>query len=169
MRMHFGRYWVALVVVMVFSFGVLGAYEPRIRDTMPPIPERVIGPDGRVVTDGAAIRRGQNVWQSIGGQEVGSIWGHGAYVAPDWSADWLHREAVFVLDRWAGAPGGYEKLPAERQAALRERLTGAMRRNTYDPATGTVTIGAERVAAYAANAEHFSRVFRDGEDAYAIP
>jgi nitric oxide reductase subunit B len=37
---------------------------------------------------GELITSGQNVWQSIGGQQIGSIWGHGAYVAPDWSADW---------------------------------------------------------------------------------
>jgi nitric oxide reductase subunit B len=113
--MNFRRYWAALVIVMLFGFGVLGAYEPRIRSAMPPIPERVVDASGRTVTDGAAIRRGQNVWQSIGGQEVGSIWGHGAYVAPDWSADWLHREAVFVLDSWAGGPGAYDRLPSERR------------------------------------------------------
>ena len=35
--------------------------------------------------------------------EVGSIWGHGSYVAPDWTADWLHRESIFILDHWANA------------------------------------------------------------------
>ena len=47
-----------------------------------------------VLFTGADIRDGRNIWQSIGGQEVGTVWGHGSYVAPDWSADWLHREAV---------------------------------------------------------------------------
>jgi nitric oxide reductase large subunit len=28
----------------------------------------------------------------------GSIWGHGGYLAPDWSADWLHREALSLLN-----------------------------------------------------------------------
>jgi nitric oxide reductase subunit B len=169
--MHIRRYWAALLAVMAAGFAVIALYEPRIRSSMPPIPERVVTTDGRVVTDGAAIRRGQEVWQSIGGQEVGSIWGHGAYVAPDWSADWLHREAVLVLDGWARREGakGYDALPAERQAALRERLAGAMRRNTYDPSTGTVTIGPERARAYEANADHYASVFRDGVDAYAIP
>lgn len=54
---------------------------------------------------GKEIKDGQNVWQSIGGHEVGSVWGHGAYVAPDWSADFLHRELVFILDRWAQGEG----------------------------------------------------------------
>jgi nitric oxide reductase subunit B len=169
--MHIRRYWAALLLVMAAGFGILAMYRPRIERSMPPLPERVVTADGRLVVEGAAIRRGQDVWQSIGGQEVGSIWGHGAYVAPDWSADWLHREAVFVLDRWAVKEGAasYDRLPAERQAALRERLAGAMRTNTHDAATGTVTLGPERAAAYAANADHYASVFRDGVDAYAIP
>jgi nitric oxide reductase subunit B len=77
------RAWVVLLVVIAASFAVLGAFEPRIRAAMPPVPERVVGPDGGAVLDGEAIRRGQNVWQSIGRQEVASVWGHGAYVAPD--------------------------------------------------------------------------------------
>jgi nitric oxide reductase subunit B len=165
------RYWAVLLLVMAGGFGVIAAYEPRIRSAMPPIPERVVTADGRPVTDGAAIRRGQNVWQASGGQEVGSIWGHGSYVAPDWGADWLHREAVHVLDAWARGEGGasYDRLPPERQAALRERLASSMRRNTFDPGTGTVTVSPERARAYAANAEHYAAVFRDGVDAYAIP
>ena len=46
----------------------------------------------------ADIEQGRQVWQSIGGHQLGSIWGHGSYVAPDWSADWLHREATAWLN-----------------------------------------------------------------------
>ena len=115
------RLWIAFALVIVLSFAVLGGFGFRIAALAPPIPDTVRTADGKVLFDGAAIREGQNVWQSLGGQEVGTIWGHGAYVAPDWSADWLHRELTFTLDRWArerGAPG-YDALPAEDQAALR--------------------------------------------------
>jgi nitric oxide reductase subunit B len=165
------RYWTGLLAVMGLGFAVIAMYEPRIRSAMPPIPERVVAPDGRTVLDGAAIRRGQEVWQSIGGQEIGTIWGHGSYVAPDWGADWLHREAVHVLDAWARQEGGrpYDELAPERQAALRERLASTMRKNTWARDTGAVTIAAERAAAFEANAAHYASVFRDGVDAYAIP
>ncbi|HYG66269.1 MAG TPA: nitric-oxide reductase large subunit, partial [Anaeromyxobacteraceae bacterium] len=162
------KLWIALLVVMAGSFAVLGGYGPRIRASAPPLPTRVVTSGGQVVTDGESIMRGQHVWQSLGGQEVGSIWGHGAYVAPDWTADWLHREATFLLDGWAGGEGAYAKLPPERQAALRARLEGAMRRNTYDPATGTITIDPLRAEAFATNAAHYADVFRRGRDAYAI-
>ncbi len=89
--MHYAKLWLGLGLVAVMSFSVLGYYGREIYHQAPPIPERVVTPDGAVVFSKQDILDGQNVWQSIGGQEVGSIWGHGAYVAPDWSADWLHR------------------------------------------------------------------------------
>src|SRR5512142_371245 len=144
--MSYRVHWVALAVVTIGELAVLAAFAPRIAASSPPIPARVVAPGGALVLDGAAIRRGQNVWQSIGGEEVGSVWGHGAYVAPDWSADWLHRESTFLLDRWARAGGAeaYATLSPEAQAALRARLQQRMRTNTYDPATGAVTLDADR-------------------------
>ncbi len=169
--MSYRGHWIALFAVLAGSFAILGGFAPRIYSAAPPIPERVVGPGGRTLFDGAAILRGQNVWQAMGGQEVGSIWGHGAYVAPDWTADWLHREAVAVLDGWARAEGAgaYAELAPERRGALRERLTVMMHENTHDPATGAVRLGRERVAAFEENARHYAGVFRDGVDAYAIP
>ena len=72
----------------------------------PPIPERIVTDGGRVIYTASDIREGQNVWQSMGGQEVGTVWGHGAYVAPDWSADYLHREAAWLLDHCHGTGNG---------------------------------------------------------------
>ena len=91
---------------------------------------------------GQDIKDGQNVWQSMGGQEVGTVWGHGAYVAPDWSADWLHREASWLLDHWAQAEHGksFAALTDEDQAALKARLKEEIRRNTYDPKTGDLVV-----------------------------
>ena len=88
------------------SFAVLGWIGTRIYQEAPPIADRVVTSDGKVVIDTGEIEAGQNVWQSLGGMEVGSIWGHGSYVAPDWTADWLHREAMFILDRWANEAFG---------------------------------------------------------------
>ena len=85
---------------------MLGYYGGEVYRQAPPVPERVVTTDGRVLFTGQDIKDGQNVWQSMGGQEVGTVWGHGAYVAPDWSADWLHREATWLLDHWAQAEHG---------------------------------------------------------------
>src|SRR6516162_824745 len=100
--MQYKRLWIGLGLVMLASVGVLGFQGARLYRELPPIPSRVLSTDNQVLFDKDTIQNGQNVWQSLGGQQVGSIWGHGAYVAPDWSADWLHREATQILDRWAG-------------------------------------------------------------------
>ena len=95
------KLWLALFGVIALSFIALGYFGREIYYAAPPIPQRVVTADGTVLFTGQDIKDGQNVWQSIGGQEVGTVWGHGAYVAPDWSADWLHRECVALLDHWA--------------------------------------------------------------------
>src|SRR5207302_1577002 len=135
------RLWLAFAVVLLFSFAVLGWVGTRIYQEAPPLPDRVATTDGKVVIQSGEIGKGQNVWQAMGGMEVGSIWGHGSYVAPDWSADWLHRECVFILDEWAQTSfqKGYDQIEAEQQAALQKRLELLMRTNTFDPATRTST------------------------------
>ena len=136
------RLWIAFTLVMVLSFLVLGWIGTRIYQEMPPLPARVVTTDGTVLVGEGEISAGQNVWQSLGGMEVGSVWGHGSYVAPDWTADWLHREATFILDRWSTAEFGreYANLDGEKQAQLQGRLAKEMRTNTYDPATQTITV-----------------------------
>lgn len=148
--MSYRKLWIALILVLVVSFAVLGGVGVRILKHAPPIPSRVVSSDGRVVFDGATIQDGQGVWQSIGGQEVGTVWGHGSYIAPDWTADWLHRECTFILDRWAQAAGAvnYAALPSEQQAALRERLQRVMRSNTYDVSTGRIVLDPVRAEAF---------------------
>ena len=165
------RLWLMLSGVMAVSFAVLGWIGTRIYQEMPPIPDRVVTTEGKAVIEPGAIAEGQNVWQTMGGMEVGSVWGHGSYVAPDWTADCLHRECAFLLDRWAEAEfhGKYDALPLERQAQLRGRLESMMRPNTYDAATKTLTVDPARAAAFEANVRHYDEVFREGRVSYAIP
>ena len=163
--------WIAFASVIVASFAILLGIGVRIYQQAPPIPSAVVTPDGRVAIAGDDIRAGQNVWQSMGGMETGSIWGHGSYVAPDWTADWLHRELVFVLNEWSNSQFGkpYDQATAEQQAGLRGRLQEMFRKNTYDPATGTIVIDPVRARAFEANYRHYSDVFINGNVGYAIP
>ena len=78
------RLWWLFAAVMVLSFIVLGWIGTRIYQEVPPIASKVITTDGTIVIDEGEIMAGQNVWQAMGGMQVGSIWGHGSYVAPDW-------------------------------------------------------------------------------------
>ncbi|WP_373651697.1 nitric-oxide reductase large subunit [Schlesneria sp. DSM 10557] len=165
------RLWTAFILVMVLSFLVLGWIGTRIYQEMPPIPSKVTTTEGRLLIDEGEIQAGQGVWQSLGGMEVGSVWGHGSYVAPDWTADWLHREAVFILDRWATADFGapFADLDSEKQAQLQGRLAKIIRTNTYDPSTQTILIDPVRAEAFESNLAHYSEVFINGRADYAIP
>ena len=156
------KLWLGLAALLLASFSVLLWAGGEIFRAAPPMPERVLAEDGTVVYTRADMEEGRQVWQSIGGMQLGSIWGHGGYVAPDWSADWLHREAVSVLDIWARREdnvASYAQLPAERQAALRGRLQQMMRANTYDPQNGTITLSQDRVAALSNVAAHYESLF----------
>lgn len=169
--MEYKRLWIALAIVMIVSFAVLGGVGFKIVSNAPPIPQQVVTTDGQIVIDQDVIQRGQGVWQSLGGQEIGSILGHGAYVAPDWTADYLHRESTIILDKWALGAGAasFAALPAEQQAALRERLQTTMRANTYDAATGRIIISKERAEAFQELTVYYGDVFGNGRDEYAIP
>ena len=168
--MSYRKLWIALVLVLVISFAVLGGVGIKVMNNAPPIPSKVVTSDGRTLFDGATIMDGQNAWQSIGGQEVGTIWGHGSYIAPDWTADWLHRESVFILDRWASEAGAanYAALGSEQKAAFQSRLQTMLRTNTYDTATGTITLDPIRAAAFEALHSHYADVFSHGRNEYAI-
>ncbi|MCK6457774.1 MAG: nitric-oxide reductase large subunit [Phycisphaerae bacterium] len=171
------RHWFALAIVIAASFAVLGFYGRELYRQAPPIPKRVVTTDGRVLFTAQQIRDGQNVWQSMGGQEVGTVWGHGAYVAPDWSADWLHHEAMGLLDRWAMADRQrpYDELPSDAQAVLKARLRDELRTNTYESASGDVTISPDRAEVIRAVGAHYAALFGNDpalaelRDAYAIP
>lgn len=170
-RPSMNRYWAGFAIVVIASFSVLGWVGARIYQEAPPIPERVVTTDGATVFGPGEIAQGQNVWQAMGGMEVGSVWGHGSYVAPDWTADSLHRESVFILDSWAREDGAasYEALPGPARAALRERLTAMMHRNTLDADGKVLTIEPVRARAVAAVAAHYADVFSKGNADYAIP
>ncbi|MCC6919335.1 MAG: nitric-oxide reductase large subunit [Alphaproteobacteria bacterium] len=175
--MNTRKLWLWLGAIFVLSFTVLGLLGRDIYVQAPPVPEKVVTTDGTTIYTREDIQSGREVWQTLGGMELGSVWGHGGYVAPDWGADWLHREATGLLDIWAREKGAaaFDRLGAEDQAALKERLKTELRTNSYNPATGAITVSPERAQAISANAEHFAKLFssdpalRALRTDYAIP
>ncbi|MCK6683460.1 MAG: nitric-oxide reductase large subunit [Thermoanaerobaculia bacterium] len=155
------RRWALFGFTLLIAFIILGFFGREVYRKAPPIPERVVAKDGTVIATKERILTGQEVWQSAGGQQLGSIWGHGAYQAPDWTADWLHRESVALLDVWAEREDGtaYSNLPADRAGALRARLVREMRTNTWDERTGDVTLSNERAEAIRRVAAHYDGLY----------
>ena len=157
------KLWTWLAVICALSFAVLGWVGTEIYLTAPPIPKQVISTKGTVLFSEGQVQRGQKAWLSAGGQQLGSVWGHGSYLAPDWSADWLHREALALRGVWAQRDFGkdFEALGVGQQAELNARLKVEMRGNTYDAATGNVTLSPERTEAVQQVVTHYTDLFGD--------
>ena len=144
---HRARAILLFVVVACFSVLIFGG--AKISEHKPPIPERVVAPSGELVFTGDDIRLGQRQYLSRGGQQTGSIWGHGAYLAPDWSADTLHRTGLVAAGLARGlapadaarfAQADLEALPAGERGRVEAEVKAELRRNRYDAATGTLTL-----------------------------
>jgi nitric oxide reductase subunit B len=157
------RLWWGLGLVFVLSFAALGWLGREIYLAAPPIAE-VRSPAGTLFA-AEQIRDGQRAWLAAGGQQLGTVWGHGSYVAPDWSADWLHREALAYREIRAKSLYGekYAFLTATQRGAVDAALKQEMRANTYDAATNTIAVSAERAAAIAEVARHYDELFGEAQ------
>jgi len=169
------RLWIIFSIGMIVMFGILLLLGQQIYQVKPPIPEAVQSVSGQILFTRDDIETGQNVWQSIGGMEQGSIWGHGSYLAPDWTADWLHREAEALLAILTAQP--VPGLSDEQDMALQSAaLKTEMRLNTFDPVTATITVSDNRAKAIALVEAHYMSLYQgdtpqslDLRRAYAFP
>lgn len=155
------KLWLGLGTLLTLSFGLLLWMGGEVHRQAPPMPETVASASGMVLYTRTDIERGRVVWQSMGGMQLGSIWGHGALVAPDWSADWLHREASTLLDLRAQREFGqpWASLEPGLRAKVQAEVQPDVRRNGYDPATGVLMVSDERALAITRVAAHYQSVF----------
>jgi nitric oxide reductase subunit B len=144
--------WIqAVLLVILVGFFILGLLAYRTYLDHPPVPKRVVDPAGRVVYTGADITKGQQVFLHNGLMEYGSAFGHGAYLGPDYTADYLRRSADLV-NRAYGGP---------RSDSAASRTLADFRANHYDKRTGTLTVSAAQAAAFRALVPYYSRFFSD--------
>ena len=166
MTEHYRRLWWTLVVVLGATFTLLGYFGREVYRQAPPIPQQFVTEDGRTLFTADDVLDGQTAWQSVGGMQLGSIWGHGAYQAPDWTADWLHSELLAWLEHAAQELHGqpYADLDGATQATLRNALQAEYRHNTLDAAGTRVELSARRSAAIADTAAYYDRLFGSEEE-----
>lgn len=158
---NYKKLWLLLFAVVATTFALLGYFGTEVYRKAPPIPEKVVSSSGEVLMTKTTILDGQTAWQSIGGMQVGSIWGHGAYQAPDWTADWLHRELMHWLDLTAQQRYGqdYANLAGAEQRLLKYELAEEYRNNNYDAAKGELVVSAKRFKAMELTKDYYMRLF----------
>ena len=140
--------------MLLFGFFVMGLLAYRTYDAKPPIPQRVVDPAGAVLYTAADVQAGQQVFLHNGLMEYGSVFGHGAYLGPDYTADYLRRASDLVRAAYGGA----------RSDSAVRRTVEDFRTNRYDERTGTLTLTAAQAAAHRRLVGHYGALLLRADD-----
>lgn len=140
-RMVISTKWLgSAILTFVLGFSILGYLALRVYDDSPPIPAEVVSQDGQILFSGADIMAGQHIFQKYGLMQYGTIFGHGAYLGPDFTAQYLHRAALLMVDfhRRAG------RSESEAGAATRQEF----KQNRYERESGRLVLTPSQAAAF---------------------
>lgn len=160
---QYKKLWLSLVTVLIITFSILGYMGSEIYKKAPPYPEKFVSTNGEVVISKDDILAGLSAWQSTGGMEIGTILGHGAYQAPDWTADWLHRELVAWMNITAQQEFGkpYDELNQDQKAAVKDRAVDEYRNQSRIAEGDTVVLSDTRIKAMQEIAPYYMGVYGD--------
>jgi nitric oxide reductase subunit B len=139
-----------VIIVMIAGFSVLIWLSVRTYENAPPIPEKVVSASGEVVFTGDDITAGQQVFLKYALMENGTIWGHGAYLGPDFSAEYLHALSRDESDAIAVQRYGkeYDRLEPEQQREIETDVRTVFKQNRYHPPTKTLLFTAGEALSY---------------------
>ena len=156
-------WWIrGLIIVMVLGFAGLISITLLAFRNAPPIPNQVVDAQGALQFSGGDISDGQAVFLKYGLMANGSIWGHGAYLGPDYSAEALHRMGQDTAE--AIAQQLYRQpmaaLTASQQAAVLAETAVSLKTNRYDPATSTLHLTVPETTAYRQQIDYWTEYFR---------
>lgn len=159
MQRLIGKGWVqGVALVMIFGFFVMGILAYRTYTASMPMPEKVVTQSGRVLFTGADITKGQEIFQARGIQEYGSIVGHGAYLGPDYTADYLRRATDDVAEQYR----------ASGMTDTHDAVVDEFRTNRYDADTGTLMFTNRQAAAFERIAKHYGDFFGEDSTKYGL-
>ncbi|MBZ5551579.1 MAG: cbb3-type cytochrome c oxidase subunit I [Acidobacteriia bacterium] len=145
------RWLQGAILTYIVGFSILGVLAYLVYQRQPPIPGQVVSAGGEVLFTREDIMEGMNVFQRYGLMEYGSVYGHGAYLGPDFTAEYLHKTAEILLRRYESDLQGRVPAPSRVAAELHE--------NTFDPETDTVIWSETRASAHRMMENHYQSVF----------
>ena len=160
-----------LLFLLAITFGVLIFGGTIIHRDKPPIPGVVRAENGQIVFTSEDVKNGQKLYLSRGGQDMGTIWGHGSYLAPDWSADYLHRDGLYVGARLSGLEADkasvftqkdFDALDDVQKAQIRALVTRELKANRFDASKNELAFTANESEAFALLERYYTGLFRDG-------
>jgi len=144
--------WWRRSVALVFFIGmaVLIFISVQAYRHAPPIPAKVVGPGGESIFTGRDIETGQQVFLKYALMQNGSIWGHGSYLGPDFSAKYLHELSVDAGNALASTAFGQDlsTLDEAQRAAVNAQVALLLKQNRYDATTHTLLFSAAEKASF---------------------
>jgi nitric oxide reductase subunit B len=153
------RGWIqAAFVVLLFGFCILGLLTYYTYNDEPPIPEIVKTPDGATLLTRSDIMSGQQVFLSNGLMEYGSIFGHGAYLGPDFTTEYLHRAALASIDYYGG----------QNSDTARSRTIQDFKSNRYDASTGVLVFTEAQARAFEECRAYYAGFFGEPTTKYGL-
>ncbi len=163
-----------LVLICVVTFSVLIGAGAAIYKNAPPIPATVISPQQEIILTQEMIQAGQETYLGRGGQHIGSIWGHGSYLAPDWTADVLHRWGLATAGILHTGDAHFsqadlESLSPVERAQVQAQVKQEFKLNRYDPDTGALTLTAAQTQGLAQVFQDYQTLLSRGSAVHSIP
>jgi nitric oxide reductase subunit B len=151
----------AVILVMAFGFTLLTIVTVKTYSGAPPIPAQVVTSAGQVLFTENDVNRGQEVFFKYGLMEHGTLWGHGAYLGPDYTAEYLHRLAEIARDTEAEARYGkpYGALSSEQASVVADAVKNSLKQNRYDPNSHTLTFTPGEQASFATQQNEWRSYF----------
>lgn len=149
-----------VILVLVVGLGVLIWLTTRSYSHAPPIPETVVGPTGDVLFTADDIIGGQQVFLKYGLMDNGSIWGHGGYLGPDFSAAYLHHLTEDAHAWLAGPEGRY---------AEHGTVPDLLKENRFDPDTRALVFSAPEVDSFNRQLDIWLDYFTHPERSRGLP
>lgn len=153
----------SVILVLIIGFSILIWIAVRAYSDAPPIPEKVVSSRGETVFTGADIMAGQQVFLKYGLMENGTVWGHGAYIGPDFPAEYLH--TLTIDSKNMLARNVYGRLPGELTPIETETVNAEVRRllkeNRYSPGTRALLYTPEEIASFQGQIAKWANYFEN--------
>jgi nitric oxide reductase subunit B len=130
-----------VILVMIFGFTLLTIVTVKTYNGAPPIPARVVNSAGQILFTSDDINRGQEVFFKYGLMEHGTLWGHGAYLGPDYTAEYLHRlvEVARATEATTRYGKSFAALSPEQTHVVGEAVRTSLKQNRYDAGSNTLS------------------------------
>ena len=161
----------SVIIIMIAGFSILLYVAVQSYHNAPPIPDKVVDPQGNILFTSANIKAGQEVFLKYGLMEHGTLMGHGAYIGPDYTAEYLHNNTLSLQDLIANKRYKltFKKLTEDQKTSITSDVQSMLHQNKYDASTGTLTYTAAEAAAFQTEVQQWTNFFTKPDQAAGLP